>query len=150
MPHSDDLVAWFGALAGDGRGYCIAVVKRSTPGEVLERSGVAPGSVFEGTWHELLQHRDATDAGGGRVVAAIAIGFSPIWGLLHRARRSSAEGVRPPRWHPWSRSAPWPTRSPYDTYRTRCLPSPARHIFVLLPWSAGESDRYCRYPRGLG
>lgn len=74
MPQSDELAVWFAALVGEHTGYCVAVVKQSTPGEVLERAGVAPESVFEGTWRELRQHREATAAGDARVLAAIAVG----------------------------------------------------------------------------
>ncbi|WP_405594598.1 hypothetical protein [Streptomyces sp. NBC_01092] len=45
MPQNDDLAAWFRALAGEGRGYCVAVVKESTPREVLQRAGVTRDSM---------------------------------------------------------------------------------------------------------
>ncbi|GAA0330508.1 hypothetical protein NE235_21315 [Actinoallomurus spadix] len=74
IPHNDDLAAWFGALVGQGRGYCVAVVRESTPQDVLERTGVAPGSVTRTTWHRLQRHRDTAHPGEGTVVAAIAVG----------------------------------------------------------------------------
>jgi hypothetical protein len=74
VPQNDDLAAWFGALAGAGRGYCIAVVRDATAWEVLERAGVPRDSVVRGTWHELQQHRDAVHPGEGNVVAVVAAG----------------------------------------------------------------------------
>ncbi|MFJ4153037.1 DUF6924 domain-containing protein [Streptomyces galbus] len=74
VPHNDDLAAWFGALVGEGRGYCVAVVKGSTPHEVLRRAGVTPGSDVRGTWRQLERYRDAAHPGEGKVVAAIAAG----------------------------------------------------------------------------
>lgn len=74
MPQNDDLAAWFGALAGEGRGYCVAVVAESTPQEVLERTGVTRGSVVRTTWRRLQRHRDAAHPDGGNVVAALAVG----------------------------------------------------------------------------
>lgn len=64
IPQEDDLAAWFRSLAGDGRGYCVAVVSGSTAAEVLERAGVA---VTEGTWHQLTRACRP-------VVAAVAVG----------------------------------------------------------------------------
>jgi hypothetical protein len=72
MPRNDALAAWFGALMGQGHGFCVAVVKESTSAEVLERIGVMPGSAVRGTWRELQQRRDAV--GEGSVAAAIAVG----------------------------------------------------------------------------
>ncbi len=74
MPQNDDLAAWFGALAGEGRGYCVSVVRASTPQEVLQRTGFTRDSVAQGTWRQLQQSRDATDPDQGNVVAAIAAG----------------------------------------------------------------------------
>ncbi|MET8537977.1 DUF6461 domain-containing protein [Streptomyces sp. NPDC005065] len=74
MPQNHDLAAWFGALAGEGRGYCVAVVKKSTPREVLQRTGLTRGSVVQGTWRQLQRHRDAAHPDEGNVVAAIAVG----------------------------------------------------------------------------
>jgi hypothetical protein len=73
IPQNDDLAAWFGALAGEGRGYCFAVVRESTPQEVLQRTGLARGSVMRTTWHRLQRHRDAAHPDEA-VVAAIAVG----------------------------------------------------------------------------
>jgi hypothetical protein len=36
VPQNDDLAAWFGALAGEGHGHSVAVVKDSTPLEELQ------------------------------------------------------------------------------------------------------------------
>ena len=74
VPQNDDLAAWFGALVGEGRGYCIAVVQESTQGEVLQRAGVTGSSVVRGTWRELQQHRDAVHPDEGSVVATLAVG----------------------------------------------------------------------------
>jgi hypothetical protein len=69
LAQNDDLAAWFAALTG--RGHCVAVVRDSTPREVLGRTGVTP---VAGTWHEFQRHRDATHPDGGTVVAAVAVG----------------------------------------------------------------------------
>ncbi|MFB9833425.1 DUF6924 domain-containing protein [Actinoallomurus acaciae] len=74
IPQNEDLAAWFGALAGNGRGYCVAVVRQSTPQEVLERTGVPRDSVVRATWRRLQQDRDAAHPDAGNVVAAIAVG----------------------------------------------------------------------------
>ncbi|MCO5969271.1 DUF6924 domain-containing protein [Actinoallomurus soli] len=74
IPQNDDLAAWFGALVGEGRGYCVAVVRESTPQDVLERTGVAPGSMTPTTWHRLQRDRDTAHPDEGKVVAAIAVG----------------------------------------------------------------------------
>ncbi|WP_280887929.1 DUF6461 domain-containing protein [Streptomyces sp. LBL] len=74
MPQNEVLAAWFGALAGKGTGYCVAVVKESTPLEVLRRTGVPPGSEVRGTWRRLERLRDAAHPDGGKVVAVIAVG----------------------------------------------------------------------------
>jgi hypothetical protein len=76
VPRNDALAAWFGALMGQGRGSCVAVVKETTPVEVLERLGVGPDSAVRATWHELRQRRDA--AGEGSVAAALAVGSDVI------------------------------------------------------------------------
>ncbi|HEX3829119.1 MAG TPA: hypothetical protein VHV82_17795 [Sporichthyaceae bacterium] len=76
MPHNDALAAWFGALTGQGHGFCVAVVKDSTPVEVLERVGATADSVVHGTWRELQQHRDAL--GAGSIAAVIAVGSDVI------------------------------------------------------------------------
>ncbi|WP_033287958.1 DUF6924 domain-containing protein [Amycolatopsis jejuensis] len=86
MPLNETLAAWFAALSGQGQGFCVAVVKDSTPAEVLEGVGVAPGSAVHGTWRELRQQP------GGSVAAAIAVGPDVI--LL------SEDAELPP--------APWP------------------------------------------
>ncbi|OON80989.1 hypothetical protein B1H18_09165 [Streptomyces tsukubensis] len=72
LPHNDTLAAWFGALVGQGHGYCVAVVKQSTPAEVLARIGVASGAAVRGTWRQLQRHRDAV--GEGSIAAAVAVG----------------------------------------------------------------------------
>jgi hypothetical protein len=72
MPPNDALAAWFAALLGQGRGFCVAVVKGSTPAAVLEHLGVTPDSAMRGTWRELRQHRDAL--GDGSIAAAMAVG----------------------------------------------------------------------------
>lgn|GEM_PF-6826994 len=69
LAHNADLVAWFAALTGGG--HCVAVVRGSTPREVLGRTGATP---VTGTWRDLQRHRDATHPDGGTVVAAIAVG----------------------------------------------------------------------------
>lgn len=74
IPRAEELAAWFGALVGADRGYCVAVVKESTPGQVLERAGLSQGSTMRGTWSEFQRHRDAAHSGEGSVVAAIAVG----------------------------------------------------------------------------
>ena len=74
LPQNADLAAWFGALVGPGRGYCIAVVRGTAPREVLERAGVARESVVTATWRELRRQRDAAHPHGGTMVAAIAVG----------------------------------------------------------------------------
>ncbi|MGQ4515288.1 DUF6924 domain-containing protein [Streptomyces sp. DW26H14] len=74
LPRDDDLVAWFGGLVGPGRGYCLAVIKASTPHEVLERAGLGRESVVTATWHELGRRRDRARGQDGRVVAALAVG----------------------------------------------------------------------------
>jgi hypothetical protein len=74
IPQNDDLAAWFGALAGEGRGYCVAVVRDSGPEEVLRRAGLTRDSVLRTTWHGLQRHRDTAHPDGGNVVAAIAVG----------------------------------------------------------------------------
>ncbi|MER7974224.1 hypothetical protein ABTX35_35325 [Streptomyces sp. NPDC096080] len=72
MPHNDALAAWFAALMGQRHGFCVAVVKESTPAEVLERVGVTSDSAMQGTWRELQQHQEAV--GEGSIIAAIAMG----------------------------------------------------------------------------
>ncbi|MER8225763.1 hypothetical protein ABTZ58_35520 [Streptomyces sp. NPDC094143] len=72
MPHNDALAAWFAALMGQGHGFCVAVVKESTPAEVLARVGVTSDSAVQGTWRELQQHQEAV--GEGSIAAAIAVG----------------------------------------------------------------------------
>ncbi|MEU9407495.1 hypothetical protein AB0E08_17700 [Streptomyces sp. NPDC048281] len=74
VPHNDVLAAWFSALAGEDRGYCVAVVKDSTPQEVLRRAGLAEDMVTRGTWRELQQRRDTAHPDTGHVVAALAAG----------------------------------------------------------------------------
>jgi hypothetical protein len=74
VPQNDDLAAWFGALAGEGHGYSVAVVKDSTPLEVLQRTGIPRDSVVQGTWRQLQQRRDAEHPDGGHVAAAVAVG----------------------------------------------------------------------------
>ncbi|WP_329245374.1 hypothetical protein OG417_49555 [Actinoallomurus sp. NBC_01490] len=74
MPPNDDLAAWFGALVGEGRGYCVAVVRDGDPEEVLRRTGVAPDAVLRSTWRGLARHRDTVRPDEGTVVAAIAVG----------------------------------------------------------------------------
>jgi hypothetical protein len=74
MPQNDDLAAWFDALAGEGRGYCVAVVKDSTPLEVLQRTGVPRRTVMQARWRQMRRSRDAAHPDDGNVVAAIAIG----------------------------------------------------------------------------
>jgi hypothetical protein len=74
LPRNEDLAAWFGGLVGPGRGYCIAVVRGSTPREVLERAGIAQESAVTATWHQLRQQRDMAHQHEGKVVAAIAVG----------------------------------------------------------------------------
>ena len=74
MPRNQDLAAWFGALAGEGRGYCVAVVRESTPWEVLQRTGLPRGAMVWTTWHRLQRHRDAAHPNEGTAVAAIAVG----------------------------------------------------------------------------
>ncbi|WP_265736677.1 DUF6924 domain-containing protein [Streptantibioticus cattleyicolor] len=72
VPRNDVLAAWFGALIGQGRGFCVAVVEESSPTQVLERLGVVPCSVVRGTWRQLQQRREAV--GAGSVVAVVAAG----------------------------------------------------------------------------
>lgn len=74
LPQNADLAAWFAALVGPGRGYCIAVVKGATPHEVLKRADVAQESVVTATWQQLTQQRDTAHPHEGKVVAAIAVG----------------------------------------------------------------------------
>ncbi|MFG1603483.1 DUF6924 domain-containing protein [Actinoplanes sp. NPDC049265] len=64
IPQDEALTAWFRALAGEGRGYCVAVGSGSTPGDVLARAGVA---ATETTWRQLRRS-------GMPAVAAVAVG----------------------------------------------------------------------------
>jgi len=74
LPQNADLAAWFAALVGPGRGYCIAAVKATTPHQILERAGIARESVVTATWQQLRQLRDRADPHAGKMVAAIAVG----------------------------------------------------------------------------
>ena len=74
IPRAQDLAGWFGALVGADRGYCVAVVKESTPEQVLESAGLPQDSTMRGTWSEFQRHRDAAHSGEGSVVTAIAVG----------------------------------------------------------------------------
>ncbi|MGW1412571.1 DUF6924 domain-containing protein [Streptomyces sp. NPDC002403] len=78
MPQNDDLAAWFRALVGEDRGYCVAVVKESTPREVLQRTSAFRDSMVRGTWRQLQRHRDAAHPDRGNVVAAIAVGLDVL------------------------------------------------------------------------
>ena len=62
------------ALVGEGHGYSVAVVKDSTPLEVLQRTGIPRDSVVQGTWRQLQQCRDAAHPDEGHVAAAVAVG----------------------------------------------------------------------------
>lgn len=74
MPANEDLAAWFRALAGEDRGYCVAVVSESTPREVLRRAGLPEGAAVRGTWRQLQRRRDDVAPDSGSVVAAVAVG----------------------------------------------------------------------------